>query len=126
MKVLTSRARGDRVDDVAAVGAQHAALVGHLDAGDALAQAVHRPRRDAPPPRVLARAAHAADVVVARVHRGEQLADLLRRILQVGVERDDALAAAVLEAGDDRHVLAVVGVEQDDARHVGPRAGTDP
>ncbi len=49
---------------------------------------------DAPPPRVLARAAHAADVIVAGVHRGEQLADLLGRILQVGVERHDALAAA--------------------------------
>ncbi len=45
MKVLTSRAGGHGVDDVAAVGAQHAALVGHADAGDALAQPVHR--RDA-------------------------------------------------------------------------------
>ena len=65
--------------------------------------------------------AHAADVVGAGVHRGEQLADLLRRVLQVGVERDDALAAHALEAGDDRHVLAVVRVEQHDARHVRPR-----
>ena len=69
--------------------------------------------------RILARAPHAADVVVARVHRGQQLADLLGRVLQVGVERHDALAAAALEAGDDRHVLAVVGVEQHDARDVG-------
>ena len=53
-------------------------------------------------------APHAADVIVAGVHRGEQLADLLRRILQVGVERDDALAAHLREARDDRHVLAVV------------------
>ncbi len=119
MNVLTSRAAGDRVDDVAAVGAQHAALVGHPDVGDALAQPVHRARCDAPPPRVLARSPHAADVVVAGVHLGQQAGDLLRRILQVGIERDDALAAHVLEAGDDRHVLAVVGVEQDDPRHVG-------
>ena len=68
---------------------------------------------------VLALRADRADVVVARVHLGEQLADLLRRILQVGVQRDDALAAHLLEAGHDRHVLAEVGGEQDDARHVG-------
>ena len=66
-------------------------------------------------------AAHAADVIGAGVHRREQLADLLRRILQVGVERDDSLAAHALEAGEDREVLAVVRVEKDDARHVGPR-----
>src|SRR4029077_6567306 len=52
--------------------------------------------------------------------RGEQLADLLRRILQVGVERDDALAAAALEARHDRHVLAEIAVEQDYAGHIGP------
>ena len=53
-------------------------------------------------------APHAADVVVALRPLREQLADLLGRILQVGVERDDALAAHALEAGDDRRVLAVV------------------
>src|SRR6185437_4802868 len=48
-------ARGDdRVDDVAAVGAQHAALVRHPDSRDPLADAVHEPRRRAAPPRVLA------------------------------------------------------------------------
>ena len=120
MKVLTSRLDADRRDDLAAVGAQHAALVGHRDLREPLAQPVHRPRRRAPPPRVLALAAHAADVVVSRVHRREQLADLLRRVLQVGVERDDALAAAALETGDDRDVLAVVGVEQHDPGDVGP------
>ena len=66
-------------------------------------------------------AAHAADVVVPGVHRGQQAADLLGRILQVGIERHDALAAHALEAGDDRRVLAVVGVEQHDARDVRPR-----
>ena len=37
--------------------------------------------------------AHATDVVVALVHLGEESADLLGRILQIGVEGDDALAA---------------------------------
>ncbi len=62
----------------------------------------------------------AADVVVALVHRRQQLADFLRRILQIGVQRHHPLAPAILEAGHDRHVLAVIGVEQDDPRDVGP------
>ena len=86
-----------------------------------LAQPVHRARGDSPPPGILARAPYATDVVVAGVHRLEQPADFLRRILQVRVQRHHALAAHALEAGDDRHVLAVVGVEQDDPRHVRPR-----
>ena len=42
--------RGDRAHDVTAVCTQHAALIGHRDAGDALANAVHRFRCDATPP----------------------------------------------------------------------------
>ena len=109
----------DGVDDGPRVGAQHAALVGHHDVGDALAHAVHGPRRPAAPRSVLALAADRAHVVVALVHLREQCRDLLGRILQVGVERHDALAAHMLEAGDDGHVLAEVAVEEDHARHVG-------
>ena len=104
--------------DVAAVGAQHAALVGHLDVGDALAQVVHGARCDVAPPAVVALFADAADVIVALVHFGEHLADFFRRVLQVGVQGDDALALAMLEAGHDRHVLAEVAVEQHDASDV--------
>ncbi len=115
-------ARGDdRIDDVAAVRTQHATLVGHPDPRDPFPEPVHQPRRRAPPPRVLAGAPHAADVIGAGVHRGEQLADFLGRILQVGIERHDALAAHPLEARENGEVLAVVRVEQDDARHVRPR-----
>jgi hypothetical protein len=69
---------------------------------------------------VLALAADAADVVVALAHLGDQLVDFLGRVLQVGIERDDDLAAAMLEAGHDRHVLAGVGGEEHHARDVGP------
>ena len=100
----------DRIDDVAAVGAQHAALVGHVDARDAAAHRVHRARADAPERIVVPLAAHAADVVAALVHLREQLGDLLGRVLQVGVQRHDALAAHALEARHDRHVLAEVAV----------------
>src|SRR5438067_10473691 len=54
---------GDGADNIAAVRAQHAALVGHLDAGDALAYAIHRLGGRVPPPRVLARATDAAAVI---------------------------------------------------------------
>src|SRR5438477_9058747 len=110
---------GDGADDVAAVRAQHAALVGHLDAGNALAHAIHRLRGHVPPPRVLARAAYAADVIVPGIHGGDEFADLLRRILEVGIESDDTLAAAMLETGDDCEVLSIVGIEHDYPRHVG-------
>src|SRR6059036_324526 len=68
-------------DDVAAVCAQHAPLVGHADAGDALADGVHDPRRVAPERAVLSLAAHGPDVVVAFVHLGEELRDFLRWVL---------------------------------------------
>src|ERR1700674_4642360 len=42
--------RRDRAHDVTAVRTQHAALIGHRDAGDALANTVHRFRCDATPP----------------------------------------------------------------------------
>jgi hypothetical protein len=44
--------------------------------------------------------------------------DLFRRVLQVGVEGDDDVAAGLFEAGQDRHVLAVVAVEEHHAGHV--------
>ena len=111
----------DRVDHGAAVGAQHAALVGHLDVRRPLPHEVDELRGPGAEERVLPVQPEAADVVVARVDLREQLRNLLGRILQVGVERDDDVAAHPLERRHDRHVLAVVGVEIDDAGDVGPR-----
>ena len=93
----------DGIDDAAVVRTQHAPLVGHPDFRN-----------------VFAFFAHTAHVIGAAVHRREQLADLLGRILQVCVERDDPFAANALEAGDDRQMLPVVGVEEYDPRHVRP------
>ena len=90
MKVLTSRQLLMASMMSRRVGAQHAALVGHLDAGDALAQPVHGAARPSGGTRLSWRLRRiAADVVVALVHLGEQLADFLGRVLQVGVQRDD-------------------------------------
>jgi len=91
-----------------------------LDSRDALADAVHDARGKLPPPYVLACAADTADVIGAGIHRGEQLFDLLGRVLQICIERDHPLAARALEARDDRHVLAVVRVEVHDAGDIGP------
>jgi hypothetical protein len=49
---------------------------------------------------------------VALAHLGDQLVDFLGRVLQVGIEREDDFATAMLEAGHDRHVLAGVGSER--------------
>ena len=55
---------------------------------------------------------------VTAIHRGKQLRDLFGRILQIGVERDNALAKGALKAGDNGHVLPVVGAEQDHPGHI--------
>src|SRR3989338_2401574 len=108
----------DRVDDMAAVGAEHAALIGHLDARDAFAQPVHRLRCDMPPPAVATLTADRADVIMTLVHLRQQQADVLRRILQISVQRHYALPARLLKSSHDRHVLAEVAVEQDHPRHI--------
>ena len=109
----------DRVDDAPVIGAEHAALIGHLDMGDALAQSVHRARGDMPPPAIAALLAYRADVIVAFVHLRQQQADVLGQVLQIGVQRDDALPPAMLESRHDCHVLAEIAIEQNHPRHIG-------
>ncbi|KAG0161938.1 hypothetical protein DFQ30_004806, partial [Apophysomyces sp. BC1015] len=105
----------DRIDDPAAVRAQHASLVGHFDSRDALAQPVHRGRCLAAEQAVLPLQPDRADVVMAVAHFLDQLADFLRRVLQVRIERDYDVATGLLEAGQDRHVLPIVAIKQHDA-----------
>ncbi len=76
-------------------------------------------RRPAAPGRVLALFADRADVVVAGVQLRQHARDLLRRILQVGIERDHVAAAGVRKPGQDRPVLAKVRREQHHARDLG-------
>ena len=114
----------DLVDDVARVGAQHAAEVRQLHPRDRDRHAVDdraRPaRRKAG---VLPALPHAADDVVPLGDLREQLRDLLGRVLQVGVERHDDVPRHVSEAGEDRLVLAEVVRELEDADAVrAPRA----
>ena len=55
-------------------------------------------------------------------HLCHEVADFFGRILQVGVECDHDLPARRFKTGEDGHVLAIVTVEQDDARDVGALA----
>ena len=75
----------------------------------------------APPQRVLALLADRADVVVALIEHGDQLADLLRRILQVRIQGDHILAARVRQPRHHRRMLAEIRMKQHHPGLVGPR-----
>lgn len=98
------------VDDMAAVSAQHAAVVAHRFAGGALDQAVDHLRRGFTEDAVLTVLADSAHHVVTFISLRHQPRDLLRRVLQVGVEGNNQIAGYMAEAGHDRRVLAVVTV----------------
>ena len=112
------------VDDVAAVGAQHASIVVHRHAHDHRGHPVLQIRGEAAIGEVVALLAPSADHVVARIDRGEQARNFLGRILQVGVERHHDLAAALAKAGQDGGVLAEVARQFDHA-HRAMRARGD-
>ncbi len=61
---------------------------------------------------VLAVLTHGADHVIALIGFRHQARDLLRRVLQIGIQGDDQIARHVAEPGHNRRVLAVVAVEQ--------------
>jgi hypothetical protein len=95
-------------------------LIAHADARGAFAHRVEQARRLAAEPGILPFLAVAADDIMSGLDFREQLRDFLRRILQVGVERHDHLAARALERRHDRHVLAEIAVEVDDAHLLRP------
>ena len=71
----------------------------------------------------VALAALAVDHVGALIHQRHHVGQQLGRILQVGVDDQDALAAAHREAGGERQLVAVVAHQphRDDARVRGRR-----
>ena len=103
------------VDDMAAVGAQHASVVMHRHADDHRGHPVLQMRGEAPIGEVVALFAPSADDVVAFIDCGEQARNFLGRILQIGVERHHDFAAGSAEAGQDRRVLAEIAREFDHA-----------
>ncbi len=64
--------------------------------------------------------ANGTDVVRTLVHGEDDLGDLLRRVLEVRIERDDIVAARLRKSGEDRHVLSGVTREHDDPGCIGP------
>ena len=102
-----------RVDDMAAIGAQHAAIVAHRFTGGALDQAVDHLRGAFTEEGVLAVLAHGTDHVVALIGLLDQARDLFRRVLQVGIKGNDQVTGNVAEARHNRRVLTIVAVQQD-------------
>ena len=64
----------------------------------------------------LALLAHHVDDVGAVLPRRDHVRDQLGRVLEVGVEHRDGVAARVLEAGGERRLVAEVAREVDDAQ----------
>ena len=100
-----------RIDDVAAIGPQHAAVVTDIDAAELAHKSIHQTRGRDAEHRVLTFAAHAAHDIAATLYRFEQLRDLFGRILQIRIERHDDIAARGRKAGADRGVLSVIAVQ---------------
>ena len=100
------------VDDMAAIGTQHAAVVAHGFTGGSLNQAVNHLRGRFTEDAVLTVLAHGTDHVIAFIGFCHQPRDLFRRVLQVGIEGDDQIAGDMAETGHNRRVLAVVAVQQ--------------
>ena len=66
-------------------------------------------------PRIVADLLPAADAVEPFVDLGQEAGDLARVVLQVGVERDDQVAAGGVEAGREGGRLAEIAAEADAA-----------
>ncbi len=91
------------------------------DVGERLDDAVEQPRGEELEPRLaFAFGAHGVDHLVAFAPLGDQIGDDLRRVLQVGVDDDDGVAARVIHPGGDRNLVAEVPrkVEDDDVLRV--------
>ena len=113
-----------RLDRVAAVGVERAPEVRDVDAREAAQHPVDQPRRQRPPPRLVARGAPPARDVVARLHRLDEARHVLRRVLQVAVHRHDDRSARPREPGVHRRVLTRVPLQPDGAHARVARRGS--
>ena len=102
-----------RIDDMPPIRAQHASVVVHRHADDQGGQPVVQARRVLSIRLIVTLLAPSADHVVAFIDRRDQPRDFFRRILQVRVERDDDVAARLLEAREDRRMLSEIARQLD-------------
>src|SRR5438132_542001 len=108
-----ARKREDPIDHRATVGPQHAPVIAKLHADGGRGRAVDQPGRGPPGPRIPSADTPAAHDVHAVHERLEEARDVLRLVLEIGVERHDDFAPGALHSGEHRRVLAVVAVEAD-------------
>src|SRR5262249_26846984 len=112
------------VYDLGAVGLEAAVHVVEAEARDAAGHPVEDSRGNTPPERVSTTRLPAGDEVVALVELGEQAGDLSRVVLEIAVDRDDGLAACVVEACCKCRRLPEVSPQADHADVVVP--GVEP
>ncbi len=102
----------DVLDDLAPIRLQRAAVVLEHHAGHPGDQGVRDQRgKPAREPWIFAVAPPTADHVVTLVQLGQQQPDVARIILQIAVEKDEDVAAAVLDAGLQGSGLPEVAAE---------------
>src|SRR5262249_14299113 len=103
----------DLAEDLGPVAFHGAIVVVQVKPGEPAGPAVEDLARPDLVPGVVADLLPAADHVEAAVQGGEEAGDLLRVVLQVGVEGEDDVAAGGPEAGRERGGLAEVAPEAD-------------
>ena len=99
------------LDDLGAVGLQPAVHVVQPHTGDERVRPVEHAREQAPRQRVVAAGLPAGNEVEALVELREELGDLGRVVLEVGVDRHDDLAARLEESRLERRGLSEVPTE---------------
>src|SRR6266550_1868502 len=107
----------DVLDDFTPIGLERAAIVPEPDAGHPRDQGVRDQRRKpAREPRILAVPPPTADHVVTLLQLGYQQPDVGGVILEIAVEKDEDVAATVLDAGLQRGGLSEVAAELHELR----------
>src|SRR5262245_2023475 len=100
----------DRRERRSAERLERAAGVDDVVARETVADSVRDLRRETAD-RIVAAGSAVADRRIVAVERGEELRDVVRVVLHVGVDRDDDVAARVLEAGVEGGRLPAVRLE---------------
>ncbi|MNC32650.1 hypothetical protein D3C75_810120 [compost metagenome] len=101
-----------RLNDMAAIGTQHASIVAHGFTGRALDHHIDHAGGRLAEPGVLTVGTHGTHHVITLFRYADQTGDFLRRVLQIGIQGDHQIAADLIETRHDGGMLAVVTVQQ--------------